>query len=83
MDPKMMDFLSNLKNEIVEAVQEKLDAKFDETIEKLNTKVNKAETDIVGIIDDVKVIKDDIIDLTAREDTDNKITVETLNIWTR
>ena len=71
-----MDFLSNLKNEIVEAVQEKLDAKFDETIEKLNTKVNKAESDIVGIRDDVKVIKDDIIDLTARVDTDNEITVD-------
>ena len=70
-------WLSNLLVNILKlTIQEKLDAKFDETIEKLNTKVNKAESDIVGIRDDVKVIKDDIIDLTARVDTDNEITVD-------
>ena len=60
-----------MKEEIVGAISTKLDAKFDETLRSINSKVNQNEKDIIEIKDKQNENSEKITNLTAKVDVDN------------
>ena len=69
-----------MKNEIIVALDEKLevklDQKLDKTLSKINEKVTKNETAIVELQDKQKDNIEKVDDLTARMNVDNEILVD-------
>ena len=65
-----------MKEEIIQAIETKLDKKLEDTLDRMNKKVNDNEADIREIKEDNKKIKDKLTELTARVNVDNESVVD-------
>ena len=65
-----------MKEEIIQAIETKLDKKLEDTLDRMNKKVNDNEADIREIKEDNKEIKDKLTELTARVNVDNESVVD-------
>ena len=65
-----------MKEEIIQAIETKLDKKLEDTLDRMNKKVNDNEADIREINEDNKEIKDKLTELTARVNVDNESVVD-------
>ena len=73
---QIQKMMNQMKNDILVAMDEKLDKKLENTLDKLTSKVNKHETDFIELQEGQKDNLKKLDDLTARVDLDNETLVD-------
>ena len=73
---KMKDLIADLKNDIIVAIEEKLDKKLENTLDKLCSSVKNNETAITEIEDNQKINTGKIAEIEARINVDNETLVD-------
>ena len=73
---KMKDLIADLKNDIIVAIEEKLDKKLENTLDKLCSSVKNNETAITEIEDNQTINTGKIAEIEARINVDNETLVD-------
>ena len=73
---KMKELIADLKNDIIVAIEEKLDKKLENTLDKLCSSVKKNETAITEIEDNQKINTGKIAEIEARVNVENETLVD-------
>ena len=73
---QIKELFKDIKNEIIEKIEKKLDSKFDEAIDRINLKTTRNEEAILEINSEVSDIKEKMIDLEAKVNTNTDTTVD-------
>ena len=73
---KMKDLIADLKNDIIVAIEEKLDKKLENTLDKLCSSVKNNETAITEIEDNQKINTGKIAEIEARVNVENETLVD-------
>ena len=72
----MQDMISEMEARIVSAISNKLDKKFDETLDKMSSRITLNEQSITAIQEGQKDLTEKVDNLTARYDVDSETLVD-------
>ena len=75
---QMNEMINSIQEGVIEALQKKLDSKFDEAIQKINNKATNNEISILNVQEEIKTIKENMDNITAKVETDNDQMVDNL-----
>ena len=70
------DLIKEMEERIIGAISTKLDSKFEETLQKINSKVTNNESAITELKDTQNELNDKVINITARLDFDTEQTAD-------
>ena len=72
----MQDMISEMEARIVSAISNKLDKKFDETLDKMSSRITQNEQSITAMQEGQKDLTEKVDNLTARYDVDSETLVD-------
>ena len=75
---QMNEMINSIQEGVIKALQKKLDSKFDEAIQKINNKATNNEISILNVQEEIKTIKENMDNITAKVETDNEQVVDNL-----